>query len=45
VLSPLIGAAVDALGFRLVFVIGAAVIAGGAVVAAGLPEPRGRRQK
>ena len=45
VLSPLIGAAVDAYGFRHVFVIGAAVIAAGAAIAVGLPEPRGRRQK
>jgi MFS family permease len=42
VLSPLIGAAVDAFGFRHVFVIGAAVIACGATVAIGLPEPRKR---
>ena len=40
VLSPLIGMAVDVFGFRHVFVIGAAVIAAGAVVAIGLPEPR-----
>ncbi|MFM8635118.1 MAG: MFS transporter [Planctomycetia bacterium] len=40
VLSPLIGFAVDRLGFRHVFVIGAAVIAAGAVIAFGLPEPR-----
>ena len=45
VLSPLIGLAVDRYGFRHVFVIGAAVIAAGAVVAAGLPEPRDVRQK
>jgi MFS family permease len=45
VLSPLIGAAVDAYGFRHVFVIGAAVIAAGAAIAVGLPEPRRRRQK
>jgi hypothetical protein len=32
--------AVDVFGFRHVFVIGAAVIAAGAVVAIGLPEPR-----
>jgi len=43
VLSPLIGMAVDRFGFRHVFVIGAAVIAAGAVIALGLPEPR--RQK
>ena len=42
VLSPLVGWAVDAIGFRPVFVAGAAVIAAGAIVAAGLPEPRGR---
>jgi MFS family permease len=42
VLSPLIGMAVDVFGFRHAFVIGAAVIAGGAVVALGLPEPRQR---
>lgn len=42
VLSPLVGMAVDIFGFRHVFVIGAAVIACGAVVAVGLPEPRGR---
>jgi MFS family permease len=42
VLSPLIGAAVDVFGFRHVFVIGAAVIAAGAIVAGGLPEPRER---
>jgi predicted MFS family arabinose efflux permease len=42
VFSPLIGMAVDVFGFRPVFVIGAAVIAAGAVVALGLPEPRGR---
>jgi MFS family permease len=41
VLSPLVGAAVDAVGFRGVFVLGAAVIAAGAMIAAGLPEPRG----
>ena len=42
VLSPLVGLAVDLFGFRHVFVIGAAVIAFGAVLAAGLPEPRRR---
>jgi MFS family permease len=42
VLSPLVGAAVDAVGFRGVFVLGAAFIATGAVIAAGLPEPRER---
>ena len=45
ILSPLIGLAVDRFGFRHAFVIGAAVIAAGAVVAHGLPEPRGRAQK
>jgi MFS family permease len=42
VLSPLVGLAVDAVGFRPVFLAGAAVIAGGAAVAVGLPEPRRR---
>jgi MFS family permease len=42
VLSPLVGFAVDRFGFRHVFLTGAAVIAAGAVVAAGLPEPRHR---
>ena len=42
VLSPLVGFAVDRFGFRHVFLAGAAVIAGGAVVALGLPEPRRR---
>jgi MFS family permease len=40
VVSPLVGLAIDVVGFRPVFVFGAAVIAAGAVVAAGLPEPR-----
>jgi MFS family permease len=40
VISPLIGMAIDLVGFRPAFVIGAAAIAAGAVVAAGLPEPR-----
>jgi hypothetical protein len=40
VLSPLVGMAVDVFGFRHVFVAGAAVIACGAIVALGLPEPR-----
>jgi MFS family permease len=40
--SPLVGWSVDALGFRPVFLVGACVIAAGAVVAAGLPEPRRR---
>jgi MFS family permease len=42
VVSPLVGVAVDWLGFRPVFVAGAAVIAAGAVLAIGLPEPRHR---
>jgi MFS family permease len=42
VLSPLVGWAVDRLGFEPVFVLGAGVIAGGAIVATGLPEPRNR---
>ena len=42
VVSPLVGAAVDWLGFRPVFVAGAAVIAAGAAFALGLPEPRHR---
>lgn len=42
VASPLIGYAVDAVGFRQVFVAGSAVIAVGALVAGGLPEPRSR---
>jgi MFS family permease len=42
VVSPLVGAAVDWLGFRHVFVVGAGVIAAGAVFAVGLPEPRHR---
>lgn len=45
VLSPVIGSAIDQFGFRHAFVIGAAVIAVGAIVACGLPEPRGRVQK
>jgi MFS family permease len=40
VLSPLAGLAVDLVGFRPVFLLGAAVIALGAVIATGLPEPR-----
>ncbi len=40
VLSPLVGFAIDAIGFRPVFLVGAAVIAAGAVMATGLPEPR-----
>ena len=42
VFSPLIGLAVDAVGFRPVFVAGAAVIAAGAALATALPEPRRR---
>jgi MFS family permease len=42
VLSPLIGLAVDTVGFRPVFVAGAAVIAAAAVLAIQLPEPRRR---
>ena len=42
VLSPLVGLAVDRFGFRHVFMIGAAIILVGAVIAAGLPEPRQR---
>lgn len=42
VFSPLVGMAVDAIGFRQVFVAGAAVIAAGAVLALRLPEPRHR---
>ena len=42
VLSPAIGLAVDRLGFEPVFLAGAAVIAAGGAVAAGLPEPRRR---
>jgi MFS family permease len=42
VLSPAVGWAIDAVGFRPVFVAGAAVIAAGALVAARLPEPRTR---
>jgi MFS family permease len=44
VLSPFVGWLVDAIGFRSVFVAGAAVIATGAAVAVKLPEPRGRSQ-
>jgi len=40
VLSPLVGVAVDQLGFRGVFLAGTVVILAGAAVAAGLPEPR-----
>jgi len=40
VLSPLIGLAIDRVGFRPMFVLGAALIATGAAVGLGLPEPR-----
>jgi len=40
VISPLVGMAVDRLGFQPVFLAGVAVIAAGAAVARGLPEPR-----
>ncbi len=43
VLSPLVGWSVDRVGFRLMFLLGATVIAAGAVVALGLPEPRHRK--
>jgi len=42
VVSPLVGMGVDWLGFRPIFIAGAAVIATGAVFAIGLPEPRHR---
>lgn len=42
VLSPAVGFAVDAIGARTVFLAGAAVIAAGAILALGLPEPRHR---
>jgi MFS family permease len=42
VVSPLVGMAVDAIGFQPVFLAGSAVIATGALVALGLPEPRHR---
>lgn len=45
VLSPLVGFAVDAIGFQTVFIGGAAIIATGAIVALGLPEPRSRRSR
>lgn len=41
-LSPLVGLAVERLGFEPVFIVGAGVIAIGAIVAVGLPEPRER---
>lgn len=40
--SPAVGLAVDGIGFRPVFLAGAAVIAAGAAIALGLPEPRHR---
>ena len=43
VVSPLVGLAVDAIGFRPVFLAGAALIFAGALVGWGLPEPRQRR--
>jgi len=43
-LSPLVGLAVDGVGFRPVFGAGALVILTGAAVAAGLPEPRHDRR-
>ncbi|MFM7076300.1 MAG: hypothetical protein ACKO3G_09570 [Planctomycetaceae bacterium] len=42
VISPLVGLAVDRVGFEPVFLAGAVVIAAGAAVANGLPEPRRR---
>ncbi|MFM8734027.1 MAG: MFS transporter [Pirellulales bacterium] len=45
VVSPLAGLAVDVLGFRPVFLLGAAVIAAGAAVALRLPEPRIRADR
>jgi hypothetical protein len=42
VISPLVGMGVDWLGFRPIFIVGAAVIAAGAAFALGLPEPRHR---
>ncbi|MBU6276369.1 MAG: MFS transporter [Planctomycetes bacterium] len=43
VLSPLVGMAVDRVGFGPVFAAGFAVIGVGALLALGLPEPRHRR--
>ena len=42
VLSPAVGWGVDRLGFEPAFLVGAAIIACGAAVATGLPEPRHR---
>lgn len=42
VLSPAVGYAVDRFGFEPAFLAGAAIIACGAAVATGLPEPRQR---
>ena len=41
-LSPLVGVAVDRIGFQPMFVLGAGVIAAGAALGLGLPEPRHR---
>lgn len=40
VISPVVGMAVDLIGFRPVFVAGVAVIVAAAALATGLPEPR-----
>jgi hypothetical protein len=40
VLSPVVGYAVDTIGFQPVFLVGAAMIGAGAIIAFGLPEPR-----
>ena len=42
VVSPVVGYLVDVIGFRPVFLGGAAVIGLGVVLALGLPEPRNR---
>lgn len=42
VVSPFVGGLIDVIGFRPVFLGGAAVIALGVVLATGLPEPRTR---
>ena len=42
VLSPAVGWAVDRFGFEPAFLVGAVIIASGAAVATGLPEPRNR---